>query len=307
MQDKSKINPPATQTTLQPSETTPPPTQETKNQSPTEQKKITPQSKGKKKVILWTSVVLLLLSSVVISTFFLINQKRTSQTQQPSPIEAKPTPTPTLISTGIWSAYRNEEFGFELMYRDDYFVTELETGGITITHNKWREGLVHHPYIAIQIIKTELSVDEWVEQKINEKIHAGYGTMEDEWCGHCVSESARVVTIGSNLRALRYRVWGASGGSEYTILKKDAAADWLIEITDHIAGSRDPGETTVPRDVFNQILSSFKFLDQQSLICPKVKIIDCMPGDIDPQTAKYCTEEKAQWIQENCPGVSVVY
>ncbi len=160
-----------------------------------------------------------------------------------------------------WKIYRNDGYGFEVNYPADYFVLELEAGGITIAHSKWKENLVHHPYVAIQIVKTELSIDEWVEQKINEKLNEGYEIMEDEGCMHCVSKSAEETTVGNDIRALSYRVWGASGGSEFTIVKKDTASDWLIEIDDHTAGSQAPDEASVPRDVFNQILSTFRFLE----------------------------------------------
>jgi len=194
-----------------------------------------------------------------------------------------PTDNPTIqTDTSNWKTYRNEEYGFEVKYSNDYFITELKKGGITIAHNKWIEGLVHHPYIAIQIVKTELTIDAWIEDQINESVDDGYGLIEENCSLHCISRKAQEITVGNNIRALRYRMWGASGGNENTVVKKDTSSNWLIEIANHTAGSRDPGETNVPRDVLNQILSTFKFIDEaESEQTVKLYYHD---SNLDPET-----------------------
>lgn len=57
--------------------------------------------------------------------------------------------------------------------------------------------------------------------------------------------------------------------------------------------------------VLDQILSTFKFLDQGSgrlsYSCPANGWANCMPI-LSPEAQKGCTQEAFQWYKENCPG-----
>lgn len=157
--------------------------------------------------------------------------------------------------------YINSKYGFELMYPGNYFVSESNETTTMIADNKWKDELVHHPAIYLQIYATGLSVDEWVQEQIDKKIDSGYEICTIGCEMHSISEKADEVTIGGNIRALRYKEWGVSGGNTYTVVKKSANSKWLLVISDHTAGSRAPGETSVPRDIVEQMFSTFKFLN----------------------------------------------
>lgn len=42
-------------------------------------------------------------------------------------------------------------------------------------------------------------------------------------------------------------------------------------------------------------------------VCPQTKVITCMPGEGSLDVGIYCTPRFSEWIQDNCPGASVVY
>lgn len=78
---------------------------------------------------------------------------------------------------------------------------------------------------------------------------------------HCVSATAKEIRIGGNIRALQYSVWGVSGGGDYIVAKKGDTSNWLVVIESHVAGARDPGEESVPKDILDEMLSTFRFLE----------------------------------------------
>lgn len=304
MGDKPKINPPATNTTPLQSETTPPQANEAQNQAPIEQTEATPKSKGKKKVILWVFVVLLLLFSIGITTLLLINQKRASQTQQPSPIETKPTPTHApnddLVS---WKTHRNEKHGFELAYPDNYFSNEYFSGngngkkfGVSFADKKWEGQGVHNPSLVVRVIATELSPREWLEENYDPAVLPSPSSDSEPPFGYRDVQDTTV----NGMAAIQFQFLTTSDTSENTLIQGNS--DTLYRIT-----AISSGIGNFSQELYNQILSTFKLLRQQSFTCPTAKIIDCMPGGISPEMAKYCTEEYAQLIQENCPEVLIVY
>lgn len=43
------------------------------------------------------------------------------------------------------------------------------------------------------------------------------------------------------------------------------------------------------------------------LTCPDASFVSCVPDKKDPSSAEYCASDYYVWIQENCPGVLIVY
>lgn len=42
-------------------------------------------------------------------------------------------------------------------------------------------------------------------------------------------------------------------------------------------------------------------------VCPRMGYIPCMPEERNLEVGIYCTPEYSEWIQDNCPGVTLVY
>ena len=72
--------------------------------------------------------------------------------------------------------------------------------------------------------------------------------------------------------------------------------------------------TSDEKSIFRQILSTFKFIDQEAVgdfECPDAKILDCSPCTSGPCplfNPQYCSKGSAQynWIIENCPDVKII-
>jgi len=170
-----------------------------------------------------------------------------------------------LVSTGAaetqgWQTYRNDEFGFEVGYPYNYFISDIEGGGVRIAHEKWEEELVHHPFVFFQVLETDKSAQVRAEEIIQQNKDGGFGIIEEGCSIHCVSNRAKRVTVGDTFSGWSYEIRGASGGTEYIILEEPLNSSALLEIGDHTAGSRGPGDSIVPQEVFDQILSTFRFM-----------------------------------------------
>lgn len=160
-----------------------------------------------------------------------------------------------------WEIYRNEEFGFEVEHSTDYFVS-VTADEIWFTHKKWKDVIFNHPYVSVAVFETEYSADEWVKQRIEEGRKEGFGVYGDPNCQmHCISATAEEIRIGDNIRALQYKWWGVSGGGKYIVVEKGDGSNQLVVIYSHIAGAREPGEESVPTDILDKMLSSFRFLE----------------------------------------------
>lgn len=163
--------------------------------------------------------------------------------------------------TGEWKTYRNEEYGFEMRYPPDYYISQSGKG-VEIAHVKWKNQFIHHPSLSLEVIETKYSIDKFAREEIKKARDEGYTVCPEEgFTMHCVSEFAEEIKIGNNIRTLRYKIWGVSGGGEIILVEKEPHPGWIIKIDNHIAGSRDPGEESIPKKVLDQMLSTFRFLE----------------------------------------------
>lgn len=113
--------------------------------------------------------------------------------------------TPTPDPTANWKTYTNTKYGFEIKYPTNYFISTT-VNRIELAHNKWKDQVVHHPFVSVEVFETKSSIDEWVGREIKEKREDGYGVFEEVCDMHCVSATAKEIRIGGNIRALQYSV-----------------------------------------------------------------------------------------------------
>ncbi|HDZ54290.1 MAG TPA: hypothetical protein ENI19_00145 [Candidatus Nealsonbacteria bacterium] len=159
-----------------------------------------------------------------------------------------------------WKTYRNEEYGFEVKYPSDfYFVEYDDKKQITFESKKWENYQANHPFINISIYETDLSVKDWIEdnfspiqlsQKGDEEIVSG---VQNE----VTSKIEHKIIAGSD--ATIFYWWGVSGGGDNAVFKN---GNILYHLQRHLAGSLENPEDTVPRKLFDQMLSAFKFIDK---------------------------------------------
>lgn len=156
-------------------------------------------------------------------------------------------------------SYQNEKYSFEVKFPNKYFASEISTDLVEIADKKWKDQDVNHPYVSIEVFRTDKSTVDWVSQKIQDLKNSGYGILERDCEMVCVSNEYENIEIGNEIQALKYSVWGTSGGGDYYVAKKTKETDWLIEIYVHTAGSREQGEESIPQNDLDKILSSFRF------------------------------------------------
>jgi len=215
------------------------------------------------------SVVLLLLVIVGTTGFFLgksLSQPKTSPppvsqvSPSPTPTPENPISTPTPDPTANWKTYRNEEYGFEVKYPLDFSVKE-EAATTILESKKWNNYQGNHPFIEISAEKTISSPLEWLDknQIYGPLIRDTEGKIfiNSGGAGEQVKEPVEPTTIDGK-EAWKFYWWGVSGGGDHVLVKNKS---FLYHISRHLAGALENPEETVPKNLFDLILSTFKFLD----------------------------------------------
>lgn len=196
-------------------------------------------------------------------------------TQQLSPTAASPSPTAsaTAGSAGLipwplpvdWKIYRNEEYGFEVRYPPDFNVTESESyQSVTFESKRWEGNRIHNPCIIVDVQETTLSVLEWLDQnRIFGPLYRdeqGQMYIYSGRSGTLTKEPVETLTI-DGAEAIKFFWWGVSGGGDHVLVKNRNEPSLLYDIERHLAGRLHNPEETVPKELFGQMLSTFKFLD----------------------------------------------
>ena len=167
--------------------------------------------------------------------------------------------------TADWKTYRNEEYGFEVMYPEDYFFEqgayvsneEYRKSWVQFADSKWKEQMVHNPSLIIDLIKTDLSVEEYLNETGDE------GSIIDGTCLkeaiYCSVKNEKDIYISDNkIPALQFSSVAVSGSDNHVLIKDKG---YIIDLRKH-----NSGIGSFPENVYDQILFSFKFIEKDETV-----------------------------------------
>jgi hypothetical protein len=230
-------------------------------------------------------VVILILSGI---GWFLIKNNQ---------ITILPSPSAAGETTANWKTYRNEKYGFEFKYPNQYLIKEspeiitLDDGSNdnTITAKK-----------PITIEKLEIPQSEtYKEFLIKNTILNASGKNPSSF------DNFSEQRIGQN--TFYYIETGRFEGvlsSTYYLVK--GTFIYKFGVVSYIGAKwQDPNfkETDdIHYQNLNQILSTFKFIDnnETKYTCPKGGWVNCMPI-LTEEAKKGCSPQALEWYKKNCP------
>ncbi len=171
--------------------------------------------------------------------------------------------------TADWKVYKNEEYGFEVRYPENY---SLEQGVYTsdekyrkswvqLTNPEWSDQKVNNPSLIIDLIETELSLEEYIKE-MGDK-----GSIMDETCSkeaiYCSLKEKGDIYIGDgNILGLQFSSAAASGSDEHILVKNKG---YIIDLRKHNSGMGEFSD-----DIYRKILSTFKFIeDNKDFACSR--------------------------------------
>lgn len=179
-----------------------------------------------------------------------INFYQTSAIQEPN-VSYKPNGS---VVTTNWKTYRNEEYRFELRYPENFFSKEyssrIRRGGekflVGFADKKWESQGVHNPELIVSVIATELSPQEWLEEYYDPAVISnsdppfGYRNVQE--------------TTVNGMAAIQFQFLTTSDSSANTIIQGKPGTLYRI-------AAISSGLGNFPKELYEQILSSFKFLE----------------------------------------------
>lgn len=147
-----------------------------------------------------------------------------------------------------WQTYANTETGFEIKFPPGFAVLD-NPSGIQFAEEKFKEQKVQSPLFGIEIIRTPLGPEGWVDQNVT----------GIDGTGQKFDIDKRSAIFG-NTKFLMFLTRGASGQNDNALIQAKSLLDgslMLINIYRHTSGL---GE--IPLQTYQQMLSSFKFVSE---------------------------------------------
>jgi hypothetical protein len=214
----------------------------------------------------WKYILIVLIFATIVGggiLSYLRYFKREISSLSKFPEIKKPEKPKVKEETANWKTYRNEKYGFEIKYPQNFFVESEQFHPqapivfiIGFADEQWKGKGVHNPAVYIYVIKTTLSPREWLEEN---------GTSISVFCGEpeepCPEKSYLYYGISdvkqvniNDIPVLQFRHYGVSGSNKSTLFKKEP--DTLYQIDAHSSGAG-----IFPQDIYDQMLSTFRFLE----------------------------------------------
>ena len=187
------------------------------------------------KLLIIAVIIILVLTIVGVGSFLLgTNKNNTKPVVQITPALTV-TPTPTLDPTANWKTYANNVFGYSIKYPDSWAVSENINGPILRIDDSKNQGA--GVYFTI--------IDDPENISIENKIHSPVETIKLTYSDVTINGIAAK-------RANLPNQQGCTPGDDSVFIKKGTV---IYEIQNRCG--------FVAAAIFNQILSTFKFTDQQ--------------------------------------------
>jgi len=200
-----------------------------------------------------------------------------------------PTPSPTLTPppaggpTANWKRYKNDQYGFEFEYPTEY-VREKNTLFVTYIEELPKSIYIlsrikDEPYMVFAVIQILFDKSDFFDFNDLYDCNKNKRPGTDDPIIPCTTEQPHQIRI-NNKKAEETTIkladtWDAS----YFIQTKEEP---FIEIS-------TGGGYVAPREVFDQILSTFKFTDSITPTCvPRPACLDATPRCLIPETPDMC-------------------
>ncbi|MBI2029953.1 hypothetical protein HYT02_06045 [Candidatus Gottesmanbacteria bacterium] len=190
--------------------------------------------------------IVVIIFIIIVAGYFILSSRNQKQTASVFPSQT-PTVIPTIDSRINWKTYTNTDLGFSIQYPEDYLYEEIDAG------------VTHSPYTSYSLIdlqgngnKIEIAVAENDNNYSLDKI-IGNGPLLSYSKDILDNENVNNIEV-DGVEALRIDnipVGLAGIRSEILFIKKNKIYQIILV----------PSEAKV--DIFNQILSTFQFLDQE--------------------------------------------
>lgn len=240
-----------------------------------------PQGLGKSKGILWIGIVLMALALVGVGAYHLGSQKN-ANTITSEPVQTQ-TPTSTPDPTASWKVFSDADLGFSLKIPQDWEVREIT------------------PNLQIEIGPIASPSESIILGYTNSLPGSALSVEELRNTGFEVSESMMSID-GKTISRKKVH-------TTLAVISPESLDEYMDQVIIPMPNGLEIQLKIIElkyETIFNQILSTFKFIDEQSFVCPEETIIDCVPS-VDGPMEKYCAPDYAEWIGENCSDMKITY
>ncbi len=261
----------------------------------------TPQKHNKINILV-LSIIFLLLGSTSFFAYQYIQLKQqvnSKPTTSPTPF-ASPKPTAEAGDpTANWKTYTNNFYHLELKYPGNYSLDEnSDKIEINSPLSKCNPALVFNIEEYKQMREVQIIIKKrygFLEKILEEEGGKNYGWDSESFNG----KRGFSIAVGAEMI------------TPYTRFLVEGYQEEVLDIQAYVFASDDQGRCIPKLDsgnasiVGNQILSTFKFLDQPTTTptakysCPASGWVDCMPG---PDSKPECSTEAMTWYKANCPN-----